>query len=94
MQITVAWKFAEVQRNLFAGKLRNAVTLLYHAIVVSIVRLDCTYKAPGWQQVTYSTSATKRGDTSSFQDTQEHRVLSQKFIEFKSSTSGHQPPNP
>ena len=53
-----------------------------------------TYKAPGWQQVTYSTSATKRGDTSSFQDTQEHRVLSQKFIEFQSSTSGHQPPNP
>lgn len=41
IKITVAWKFAEVQRNLFAGKLRNAVTLLYHAIVVCIVRLDC-----------------------------------------------------
>ena len=41
IKITVAWKFPEVQRNLFAGKLRNAVTLLYHAIVVCIARLDC-----------------------------------------------------
>jgi len=30
-------------------------------------------KAPGWQQVTYSTNATKRGNTSSFQDTQGYR---------------------